>query len=195
MSWDKFKKMFVVSEDQAFGEGSTDVDATLKGLEKYELSAAEVPPLSLNTDPALLTGQIDFQAMYDNAGIPNTDEVEQLEKFLSGLDAALPQASKFAAAKAFLNAVGKSPADVLTDSGRKIGVVRAIGDSKNADTTGAISERQAQIADLQREVDQHRAAIEGLQRDLESVRQQCQAEETRLQNARAFFGHVGDVKL
>src|SRR4051812_41747639 len=34
--------------------------------------------------------EIDFQAQYDAAGVPDTDEVEQLESFLSRLDDSLP---------------------------------------------------------------------------------------------------------
>ena len=43
------------------------------------------------------------------------------------------------------------------------------------------------------QIDEQRAHIEGLQRDLESVRGQCVVEESRLQGARVFFGHMGDV--
>src|SRR3954469_22686069 len=108
MAWNKIKSIFVVSDQP--------VDATdklMKDLEKYELPAEE-PPASLpaGTPVAALSGQIDFQGLYDQAGIPNTDEVEALERFLGGLDQTLPDGSKTAAAKAFLGAIGKSPKDV-----------------------------------------------------------------------------------
>jgi DNA-binding transcriptional MerR regulator len=99
-----------------------------------------------------------------------------------------------AAAKAFLGAIGKAPADVLQDAGRKISVVRAVADAKRADVEKAASERQAAINDLQRQIDEHRSAEEALKGDLESVRSKCAAEEGRLQGARVFFGAVGDVK-
>ena len=113
----------------------------------------------------MLSGTIDFQALYDQAGIPNTDEVEALERFLIGLDESLPASSKVAAAKAFLGAIGKAAKDVITDAGRKITVVRAVVEAKRADTEQAMGERQAVIADLQRQVDEHRAAIQELQGD------------------------------
>ena len=140
--------------------------------------------LPAGTEAAALTGAIDFQTLYDQAGIPNTDEVEALERFLGGLDSNLPDASKLAAAKAFLGAIGKAPSDVITDSGRKIEVVRAVADAKRADTEKAVGERQAAINELQRQIDEQRAAIEGMQKDLESVRSQCVVEESRLQGAR-----------
>src|SRR3954463_11375100 len=118
MAWSKIKSMFVVSDQPA--------DATeklMKDLEKNELPAEEPPaPLPEGTAPASLSGQIDFQGLYDQAGIPNTDEVEALERFLGGLDQDLPASSKTAAARAFLGAIGKAPKDVITDAGRKIGV-------------------------------------------------------------------------
>jgi hypothetical protein len=189
MAWNKFKSMFVVS---AQSEEAT--DKLMKDLEKYELPAEE-PPASLpaGTPVAALSGQIDFQGLYDQAGIPNTDEVEALERFLGGLDQSLPDGSKTAAAKAFLGAIGKSPKDVIADAGRKINVVRAVVDAKRTDTDQAIAQRQSAVADLQRQIDEQRVAIEALTKDLESVRGQCAVEESRLQGARVFFGHVGEV--
>jgi hypothetical protein len=189
MSWSKIKGLFV--EDA--GGGSADVDAVLEDLQKYQVPepAAALPR---DVDRAQLSGQIDFQALYDQAGIPNTDEVESLERFLTGLDSSLPQASRLTAAKAFLGAVGKSPDDVLTDAARKIAVVRAVGESKRTDTQTASAQRQQAIAELQRQIDEHRSAVQELERDLESVRAQCATEEARLQGARVFFGHLGGVE-
>jgi hypothetical protein len=189
MAWNKIKSMFVVSDQP---EDAT--EKLLKDLEKYEVPAEEPPaPLPAGTPPAALSGQIDFQALYDQAGIPNTDEVEALERFLGGLDSTLPDGAKTAAAKAFLGAIGKSPKDVVVDAGRKITVVRAVVDAKRADTDQAIAQRQSAIAELQRQIDEQQAAIAALSKDLESVRGQCAVEESRLQGARVFFGHVGDV--
>ena len=189
MSWNKFKSMFVEAE----GGSAADADQVLKDLEKYELPPGDVGTLPAETPPQALSGQIDFQGLYDQAGIPNTDEVEALERFLGGLDQNLPDVSKLAAAKAFLGAIGKAPRDVITDAGRKIQVVRAVGESKKFDTEQAVTTRQKSITELQRQIDEQRAAIEGLQKDLESVRGQCAVEESRLQGARVFFGALGDV--
>ena len=189
MAWNKIKSMFVVSEQSG--------DATeklMKDLEKYELPAEEPPaPLPTGTTAASLSGTIDFQGLYDQAGIPNTDEVEALERFLAGLDQSLPDGAKTAAAKAFLGAIGKAPKDVVGDAGRKITVVRAVVDAKRTDTDQAIAQRQSAISELQRQIDEQRAGIEALTKELESVRGQCAVEESRLQGARVFFGHVGDV--
>jgi hypothetical protein len=190
MSWgQKLKSVFIVADTPA-----RTADEVLKELEKYELPESPVTAVSLpeGTPAAALSGTIDFQGLYDQAGIPNTDEVEALERFLGGLDSNLPDASKLAAAKAFLGAIGKAPADVINDSGRKIEVVRAVADAKRADSEKAVGERQASINELQRQIDEQRAAIESLQKDLESVRSQCVVEESRLQGARMFFGYVSE---
>jgi ABC-type transporter Mla subunit MlaD len=192
MAWNKIKSMFVVS-DQAVSLPDADPDQVLQDLAKYELPAGEVGTLPAGTSTQALSGAIDFQALYDQAGIPNTDEVESLERFLGGLDESLPDASKLAAAKAFLGAIGKATGDVVNDAGRKIAVVRAVADAKQADVDQAVTQRQAAIAALQKQVDEHRAAIEAEQRDLEGVRAQCATEESRLQGARMFFGHVADA--
>jgi uncharacterized coiled-coil protein SlyX len=191
MAWNKIKSLFVVS-DQAARPDAT--EQLMKDLEKYELPPDEPPaPLPPGTDAQALSGTIDFQGLYDQAGIPNTDEVEALERFLGGLDQTLADAAKTAAAKAFLGAIGKSPKDVITDAGRKITVVRAVADAKRADTDKTIAQRQAAIAELQRQMDEQRAGIEALTQELESVRGQCAVEESRLQGARVFFGHMGEV--
>jgi len=187
MAWSKLKSMFVVSDQPA-----QSTDDVMKDLEKYQVPEGEPGALPEGTSPQMLSGQIDFQGLYDQAGIPNTDEVESLERFLIGLDESLPATAKVAAAKAFLGAIGKAAKDVLTDARRKIQVVRAVVEAKRADTEKAMGERQAVIADLQRQVDEHRSAIQALQGDLEAARSQCAVEESRLQGARMFFGQMGE---
>jgi len=189
MAWNKLKSLFVETDTTQEAES-----AAMADLEKYQVPE-DPDATSTVSAPQLAQGELDFQALYDQAGIPNTDEVEALERFLHGLDESLPQASKLAAAKAFLGAIGKAPTDVLRDAGRKIVVVRAVADAKRADVEKASSERQAAINDLQRQIDEHRSAVEALKHDLESVRSKCAAEEGRLQGARVFFGAVGDVKV
>jgi hypothetical protein len=198
VSWKKMKRLFVVSEDDPQAATPSDlssveaqVDADLAAL---ELPAGQVGTLPAGTDPGALKGAIDFQALYDQAGIPNTDEVEQLEKFLEGLDNSLPQASRLAAAKAFLSAIGKSPGHVVEDAGRKIQVVRAVGEVKGTDASNRQSELQSEINRLQGEIEQCRSAMEQINADLENVRHQCAVEEGRLQAARVFFGHLGNVQ-
>ncbi len=184
MGWDRVKKLFVQSEDAPADTTTLDQE-----LEQFTVPSGEPPgELPPGTEAPALSGTIDFQGLYDQAGIPNTDEVEALEKFLSGLDESLPQASKIAAAKAFLGAIGKSPNDVITDAGRKIKVVRAVEEAKRGDTDKAITTEQAAIESLQKQIEEHRAQMEAAQRDLESVRGQCAVEEARLQGARVFFG-------
>jgi hypothetical protein len=192
MAWNKFKSFFVVNES------ADSTDQLMKDLEKYELPPGETAPLPTGTEVQAVVGpagRIEFQALYDQAGIPDTDEVEALERFLGGLEQSLPEASRTAAAKAFLGAIGKSPRDVVADAGRKITVVRAVAESKRSDIDRGVAERQAAIAQLQRQIDEQRVAMEGLMRELEDMRAQCLVEESRLQGARVFFGHAGDVAV
>ena len=198
MSWKRVKRLFVVSEGDPGAATPADlsaveaqVDADLAAL---ELPAGQVGSLPAGTDPTALKGNIDFQALYDQAGIPNTDEVEQLEKFLEGLDNTLPQASRLAAAKAFLSAIGKSPNHVVEDAGRKIQVVRAVGEVKGTDASTRQNELQIEIARLEGEIEQCRSAMEAINAELEGVRHQCAVEEGRLQAARVFFGPLGNVQ-
>jgi hypothetical protein len=188
--WSKIKSLFVVSENQASSTtmSSDDTAAIDAAIAKYQVPPEPVPQLPSDVAPSQLSGTIDFQALYDQAGIPNTDEVESLEKFLVELDAELPQTSKLAAAKAFLKATGKSSVDVLTDAARKIKVVRAIEASKAEDSRHGLMQQQSAVDDLQKQIDELRTAMEGARRDLESVKKQCTSEEARLQGARMFFG-------
>lgn len=134
--------------------------------------------------------EIDFQAQYDAAGIPDTDEVEQLESFLSRLDDSLPQASKLAAARAFLGAIGKGKEHVLEDAARKIECVRSLLAGKQEEVQQGTASEQQQIDKLQAQIEIHRQRMERLMRELEGVRQACIVEEGRLQAARVFFGSV-----
>src|SRR5215831_12496671 len=96
VAWNKIKSLFIVQENEPSGApaASADDHAVIEAeLQKFQVPASE-PPAQLppDTNPAALSGTIDFQAMYDTAGVPNTDEVEALEKFLVELEADLPQA-------------------------------------------------------------------------------------------------------
>jgi hypothetical protein len=133
---------------------------------------------------------IDFQAQYDAAGIPDTDEVEQLENFLARLDGSLPKASKIAAAQAFLGAIGKDKSDVLEDAARKIKRVHGILRGKEEETRAALAHEQQEIDALQAKIEAHRKSMEAQNHELEGVRQACLVEESRLQAARVFFGNV-----
>lgn len=137
--------------------------------------------------------QIDFQHQYDLAGIPDTDEVEQLENFLARLDPSLPQVSKIAAAQAFLGAIGKDKAAVLGDAERKIRRVRGILLGKEQETQQALQGQQEAIDRLQAEIEAHRNQMQHMNRELEGVRMACLQEESRLQAARVFFGSVEPV--
>ncbi len=196
--WRKVKNLFWTS-----GEGAPDGEqelsdedfAALLGQSEHAVpdhAVAAVDPATVTVEPGAGDGalQIDFQAQYDLAGIPDTDEVEQLERFLNGLDPQLPHASKLAAAKAFLGAVGKSVQDVLTDAERKIDRVRGIRAGKDEQTAEALQEEQDEIVALQAKVEEHKHRMEELTRQLEGVRHACLIEESRLQAARVFFGSV-----
>ncbi len=191
MPWNKLKSLFVVKEPSApVDPEALEVSATDLAAFSEVPHPADPPPV---TAPPPSGAPIDFQGLYDQAGIPNTDEVEALEKFLGGLDMELPQASKVAAAKAFLGAIGKSPNDVLEDAARKIQVVRIIDEAKRAEGESALGQHQAAINALNEKIEAERAAMEQIRRDLESVKGQCAVEEGRLQGARTFFGVVGQV--
>jgi len=193
-SWSKVKGLFW----QSGTPGSESAELTDAEFQELLGSPHAVPagavdavdPSSIAITSASGAVSIDFQADYDASGIPNTDEVEQLERFLSGLDGNLSQASKLAAAKAFLGAVGKNIDDVLKDAERKINRVRAIRAGQEQATHGALSEEQAAIEELTRSIEQRKARMEELTGELEGVRRACLVEESRLQAARVFFGHV-----
>ena len=193
-SWSKVKGLFWQS---APGEPASDelTEAEFQELLSTDHALSDSPvapvaPSAVATTTVNGATAIDFQAEYDAAGIPNTDEVEQLELFLNGLDQHLPQASKLAAAKAFLGAVGKKVDDVLGDAARKIQRVRAIRTGQEQATEQALAGERAAIDELLAAIEQRKAAMETLTRELEGVRHACLIEESRLQAARVFFGTV-----
>ena len=195
-SWRKVKGLFWQSGEPEGDEPVELSDAEFKELLGTEHAVPERPVAAVDPSGVSMSSaggmvSIDFQTDYDNAGIPNTDEVEQLERFLSGLDQNLPQASKLAAAKAFLGAVGKNVDDVLRDAARKIERVRAIRAGQDQSTQAQLAQEQAAIEDLSATIERHKARMQELTAELEGVRRACLVEESRLQAARVFFGHAG----
>jgi predicted nucleic acid-binding Zn-ribbon protein len=79
---------------------------------------------------------------------------------------------------------------VVEDAGRKIQVVRAVGEVKGADASNRQNELQSEISRLEAEIEQCRSAMEQINAELEAVRHQCAVEEGRLQAARVFFGYM-----
>ncbi len=194
-SWSKVKGLFWQSGGSAPGSEAEISDAEFAELMSTEHAVPEQAVDGVDPNQVAISGSgadvtIDFQAQYDLAGIPNTDEVEQLERFLGGLDQNLPQASRLAAAKAFLGAVGKSVQDVLRDAESKIGRVRAIRTGQEQATRAALAEEDARIQELTATIEQHRARIQERSTELEAVRRACLVEESRLQAARVFFGNA-----
>jgi hypothetical protein len=181
-------------ETGATGDLSDEDFAALLSGSEHAVPADAVDPV----DPATLPAQagtdgaveIDFQAQYDAAGIPDTDEVEQLESFLTRLDASLPKASKVAAAEAFLGAVGKDKGAVMQDAERKIRRVHGVLQASETETQAALATEQAAIDELLQRIEGHKQRMEDLNRHLEGVRRACLVEESRLQAARVFFGSV-----
>jgi hypothetical protein len=204
-SWKKVSNLFWQSGDSSSEEVPTAPAEELSDVEFQALLAQSphavpqgpadpVRAEDVRIDFAAGVATIDFQAQYDAAGIPDTDEVEQLENFLSRLDASLPNASKQAAAQAFLGAIGKSKDHVLEDAGRKIQRVRGVLSGKEQEIQASMAHEQALIDDLQRQIEQHRQQMQALTHELEGVRQACLVEESRLQAARVFFGSVEPVR-
>jgi hypothetical protein len=194
-NWRKVKGLFWQSAEPDQGTGEALSDAEFQELLQSEHAVPERPvdavdPSTVGISSAGGVVSIDFQTDYDAAGIPNTDEVEQLERFLGGLDQNLPQASKLAAAKAFLGAIGKSIDDVLRDAERKIERVRAIRAGKEQATHGALGQEQAAIEELSATIERHKAHMQELTGELEGVKRACLVEESRLQAARVFFGRT-----
>jgi hypothetical protein len=196
-SWSKVKGLFWQSGAGEEGAGSEQPISDQEFAELLntdhavpERSVEPVDPTTIGMSNDGRNVVIDFQTQYDAAGIPNTDEVEQLERFLSGLDQNLPQASKLAAAKAFLGAVGKSVDHVLRDAEYKIERVRAIRAGQEQVTQSSLGEEQAAIQELTTQIEQRKARMEDLSRELEGVRRACLVEESRLQAARVFFANA-----
>jgi hypothetical protein len=203
-SWKKVKSLFWQSSGNeqaaqatpsgagAAGELSDDDFAKLLGdnahvVPKDAYEPVEAASVAVTAD-AFGATTIDFQGQYDVAGIPDTDEVEQLENFLARLDQSLPKASKVAAAEAFLGAIGRDKGAVLADAERKIKRVHGILKAKEDETRDALGHEQQEIDSLQAKIEEHRKRMEELNRTLEGVRQACLSEESRLQAARVFFG-------
>jgi hypothetical protein len=204
-AWKKVRNLFWQGGEQGAPAGAGGAEGELSDEEFAAMlsdSPHAVPPggaepvdvgtVQMSADPSGALA-IDFQQQYDLAGIPNTDEVEQLENFVARLDQSLPQASRIAAAQAFLGAIGKDKSAVFADAERKIMRVRGIAQAKDEETRAAIGQEQAQIAELEARIEAHRQRVQECTRNLEAVRHACLVEESRLQAARVFFGNVEPV--
>lgn len=202
--WNKVKGLFWQSPDDQRSDSDAALDesdpltdedfAAMLATSEHAVppEAADAVPLASIETQSTATGaiEIDFQHQYDLAGIPDTDEVEQLESFLGRLDGSLPKGSKIAAAEAFLGAIGKDRQAVMDDAERKIRRVHGLLQTVEIETRQALEQEQSQIDALQAKLEEHRQKMQDINRHLEGVRVACLTEESRLQATRVFFGNV-----
>ena len=89
------------------------------------------------------SGQIDFQALYDQRGRSRTPTRSRRWNASSTVSTRACPTRRSWPPRRRSWAIGKSVADVVNDAGRKITVVRAVQDAKQADTQNAAGQRQA----------------------------------------------------
>ncbi|MEI7576909.1 MAG: hypothetical protein WCK51_08450 [Armatimonadota bacterium] len=155
------------------------------------LNEIKVPETT--TTPVMAPGGVvQFQAVYDSAGLPKADfGAEQALEVINSLPAELPLNVKRTTVQATLGAMGKAMGvnteSVVADASRKLAALSAYEDMMNHKTNTYVGKLEAQIKDLETQIAGIKSEIADTQAMLGKAVGACQTEADRLDDVVEFF--------
>jgi hypothetical protein len=156
-----------------------------------EVKIAE-EPVPANTIPVAPGGNVEFQSVYDRAGLtPSPFTAEQAFDVIQSLPAELPIEVRRATVQATLQAMGKAMGvnteSVIADAGRKMAALAAYEDILTHQAEQYVGGLQSQITELQKQIATHDAEMQKTKDMLASAISRCEAESDRLDDVLEFF--------
>lgn len=138
------------------------------------------------------SGEIDFQAIYQQAGIPVAAfTVEQTLDMLAKLPADLPLDTKRQMLKVTISsmgtAIGATAESIVTDATRKLSALSGYADSAAKRTKEYVNSTEQEIIELQKQIDEKKASIQKTMSALEQISTACHNEADRLDDVLEFF--------
>jgi len=185
----------VQDEEQAAGAeaGSPDADAALIAAAAH----APVPDVFQSAPPAPVGGQVEFEAVFEAAGIDagERERVDKAQQLLSSLPAETPVAVKKQIVEASLKAFGV-PIDNIIETGvAEIQSLEGYIRKNAADTQALLEESTRRIAQLEEEARKVRAGMEGRIQQQQGIAASCNARKLDVQKVLEFFGQEAVARV
>jgi hypothetical protein len=146
--------------------------------------AAAPAPVTFDAPPAAAVqgGQVDFPAIYQQAGVaPIAFTAEQTLELIQTLPADLP----------LLNTLGRalnvSKEQVALDANRKLQALAAFEEAARAQRDQSVAQMQQRVKELQEQIEQERLKAADAEAQYLAVVKQCEAEGERLDQVQEFL--------
>jgi hypothetical protein len=171
---------------KSIGELLQELDTAAPGAPDANVTF-EAPPAEVVQD-----GLVDFQAIYQRAGVPQIAfTAEQTLELIRTLPAELPLATKRQTLEVSLNTLGKalniSKEQVLLDANQKLQALAAYEDAARQQRDGLVAKVQQRVKELEAEIQSERQKAADEEARYLSVVKQCEAQGSLLDEVQEFL--------
>lgn len=173
---------FVVSED----DDARDGDATPAESDE----APPMPPVFVKDPPAALGGQVDFDAVFEAAGLDadQRGRVSKAQELLASLPAETPAAVKKQIVEASLKAFGVDIDKIIESGVAEIRALEGYIRTGAADTQALLAESAERIQKFEDEVRRIRTVMDQRVQEQQAVTKACNEKKLGIQRILEFFG-------
>ncbi len=183
---------FVVQDD-----AEADADATAPPTEAQEADAAAAAQVFVKPPPAAVGGRIDFDAVFDAAGIAD-DEQQRVSKAIDLLGS-LPEETPVAVRKQIVEASLKAfgvPIDKIIEAGvAEVQALEGYIRTGAVDTQTLLSESQQRIKQYEEEIRQLRTVMDDRVQEQQAVVKACNEKKLGIQRILEFFGQEAVARV
>ena len=183
---------FVVSDDE---EGRDDANANTG--EEHAGAPAEMPQVFVKDPPAALGGQVDFDAVFEAAGLDAdaVGRVGKAQELLASLPAETPAGVKKQIVEASLKAFGV-PIDKIIEGGvAQIQALEGYIRTGAADTQTLLAESAARIKKFEDEIQRIRTVMDQRVQEQQAVTKACNEKKLGIQQILEFFGQEAVARV
>ena len=152
------------------------------------------PAVTFDAPPpdALQGDQVDFAAVYGQAGVPPLAfTAEQTLELIRSLPADLPLATKRQTLDASLNTLGRamnvSKDQVLVDAHHKLQALAAYEEAARVQRDAAVSAMQQRVQELQAQIDAERQKAAAAETQYQTILKQCEVQGDLLDEVQEFL--------
>ena len=195
-SWGSTVLGWFIVQDEA-GGGDRGGTGQPEGSSQPEMGSTATPAIFQREPPAAPGGQVDFDAVFEAAGI-DTDERERVAKageLLASLPADTAVAVKKQIVEASLKAFGV-PIDKIIESGvSEIQALEGYIRAGAADTQKLLEESTHRIQQFEDEVKRIRLVMEQRVQEQQAVSAACNTKKLQVQHVLEFFGQEAVARV
>lgn len=185
---------FVVSEDE---EGHRAEDGAAQGSEAAGDGSGAMPQVFVKDPPAALGGKVDFDAVFEAAGI-DTEQAARVTKtmdLLTSLPGETPAPVKKQIVEASLTAFGV-PIDKIIEGGvAEIQALEGYIRTGAADTQTLLAESAARIKKFEEEIQRIRTVMDERVQEQQAVTKACNEKKLGIQQVLEFFGQEAVARV